>query len=279
VSVRENDWGARLILASRWLDRGYGLLEKVRSELVLAFASDETLDRYNDLAYSGSSEYDPSSSAFRAYLFPWEEQVVDRFFPTPPARVLVGGAGSGREAFALLERGYEVVAFDPSVGLTSLMASRTHPAGKLSVYRGGYEDLPVLSAVGGDGGTVSLADMPPFDASVIGWGSYSHLRTTEQRINTLRAFGDATDGAVVVSFLKLASSHLGLRRLAGLRRFLRARKGRQAGDAFSVHIGFYHVFDDHEVRDLAQRAALEVTYLNSDDRETNWPHAVLERKE
>src|SRR5207237_6703831 len=105
VAGGERDWGARLILASKSLDRGYRLLDQVRSELVLAFASDATLDRYNDLAYTHSSEYDPESSGFRAYLFPWEEQVIERFFPPPPPRVLGRAAGAGIEPLDLEARG------------------------------------------------------------------------------------------------------------------------------------------------------------------------------
>ena len=277
MAGRGNDWAARIILASRALDRGYRLMDAVRSELVLAFCSDATLERFNDLAYSHSSEYDPGSSAFRAYLFPWEERVVERFFPPPPARVLVGGAGSGREPFALAERGYEVVAFDPSPALAAHMAARAGDDGRIQVFRASYEDLPTLSPASGDRSGPNLTEMPPFDASVIGWGSYSHLRTTEQRIHTFRAFGTATTGPVVVSFLKLARAP-GPGRMAGLRRALRARGGREEGDAFSVHIGYYHVFQDGEVRQLAERAELEVVHLNSDDRETNWPHAVLKRR-
>ena len=89
----------------------------MRSELVLAMAGDDVLDRYNDLMYSSAGDYDPTSPEFLDFLFPWEESVVERFFPRPPARVLVGAAGAGREAFALARLGYEVVAFEPAPGL------------------------------------------------------------------------------------------------------------------------------------------------------------------
>jgi hypothetical protein len=156
------------------------------------------------------------------------------------------------------------------------MAAHAARGVSLQVYRGAYENLPDLDPVDG-GRAVSLAGLPPFDASVIGWGSFSHLRSNHHRVGTLRAFGAATEGPVVVSFLQLAS-HRSPGRLAGLRRSLRARRSREPGDAFSVHIGFYHVFDDPEVRDLARRAGLDVVHFSSDDRETNWPHAVLRRR-
>src|SRR5438874_1613250 len=124
MTRRSGDFGARLIQASERIDRAFRFLERARAELVLAFASDDVLDRYNDLMYSRSGDYDPRSSDFLDFLFPWEKETIERFFPAPPARVLVGAAGSGREAFALSERGYEVVAFEPSAGLTGFMAAR-----------------------------------------------------------------------------------------------------------------------------------------------------------
>src|SRR5687767_14651727 len=47
-------------------------------------------------------------------LFDWEEQVVREHFPPPPARVVVTGAGAGREVLALLRLGYDAVGFEPS---------------------------------------------------------------------------------------------------------------------------------------------------------------------
>jgi hypothetical protein len=85
--------------------------DRLRATLVQALASDAVLDRCNDLSYGKALSSRPDSTGFRAYLFPWEEQVIDRFFPSSPARILVDGAGGGREVFALAERGYEVVAF------------------------------------------------------------------------------------------------------------------------------------------------------------------------
>jgi hypothetical protein len=272
---RGSDWAARFLLATRVVDRGYGFFDRLRSEAVLAVASDRTLDRFNDLAYAKADDYDPESAGFRAYLFPWEERVIEQFFPKAPARVLVGGAGGGREAFALLDRGYEVTAFDPSGGLVRAMAGRRASDGRLDLYVGAYEDLPRLQPVAEAGGTVDVASLAPFDASVIGWGSFSHVRTSELRIHTLRSFAAATRGPVVVSFLKMGSLASSRPLVQRIRRTLRQRKGREDGDAFSVHIGYYHVFEDHEVAELARQAGLEVLALNSDARDTNWPYAVM----
>jgi len=271
------DLGARFLAATRWVDRAQLLFDRARSELVAGLASDDVLDRFNDLIYSGAEGYDPGEAGFRAYLFPWEEEVIEHSFPAPPAKILIGGAGSGRETFALLERGFEVVAFDPSEGLIRLMFKRVTGDLSLEVFRAGYEDLPRLASPSG-GPPRDIRELGPFDASVLGWGSYSHLRTRAQRIQTLRSFGEITEGPIIVSFLHVAGDlhRRAFRRFAPIRRRLRARHGRVEGDAFSIYIGFYHVFDDAEIRDLADRAGLRVRHL-SEARES-WPYAVLERE-
>src|SRR5918994_2664192 len=95
------DAGFRFILATRRLDRTYRRLDRLRSTAILAIASDAALERFNAWTYSGSASYRPGSEDFRTDLFPWEEEAIERFFPRPPARVLVGGAGGGREPLAL----------------------------------------------------------------------------------------------------------------------------------------------------------------------------------
>ena len=63
-----------------------------------------------------------------------------------PGRLLIGGAGGGREAFALAARGYEVVAFEPSAALARSMVQHA-PAGiSVEALIGRYEDLPWLTS-------------------------------------------------------------------------------------------------------------------------------------
>src|ERR671918_3043882 len=106
-------FGLRAINTSRIIERIYNRLNALRSLAVLAFASDATLDAFNASAYGTAERYDPESSAYVASLYPWEEEAIDKYFPLAPSRILVGGAGAGREPLALAERGYQVTAFEP----------------------------------------------------------------------------------------------------------------------------------------------------------------------
>ena len=268
---------ARAVHVTRAFDWLYRSADRARSELVAALASDEVLDRFNDIAYAGSRSYRPDTSSFRAYLFPWEEEAIQRFFPKPPAHVLVGGAGGGREALALVERGYRVTAFEPSAGLVDAFAARAQHLEGLAVYRARYEDLPHLDGVAGRDGS-ELTALPAIDAAFAGWGSFSHLRTHELRVATLESFARATPGPIVVSFLGLYDDERAPASFLGrLRRALPRRQGRGPADLFSVYIGFYHRTSEEEIEDLAAAAGLEILYRSFDTRDTNWPHVVLRR--
>ena len=269
---------ARALFLTRVFDWLYRMANLVRSELVAGLASDAVLDRFNDIAYASERSYRPDQSSFRAYLFPWEEEAIRRFFPQPPAHVLVGGAGGGREALALAERGYRVTAFEPSAELAAALAERGDAAPGVAVYRARYEDLPQLDGAGSQRG-VELEALSPFDGALAGWGSFSHLRTHELRVEALGSLARATSGAILVSFLGLyddarpAASFLGR-----LRRAFPRRRGRGPADIFSPYIGFYHRTSEREVDILADDAGVDIVYRNFDTRDTNWPHVVVRRK-
>jgi SAM-dependent methyltransferase len=255
---------ARVLVLSGGIDRAYRWFDRLRSELVAALASDELLDRFNDLAYGGAPRYRPESGTYREYLFPFEENAVAQFFPAPPARVLIGGAGGGREAFALARRGYEVVAFEPAQELVDQL-TRGSAGLSIEARRGAYEDLERLF----------LRSDKQFDAAIFGWTSFSHLRTEQARLAALRQYARLTDGPILISFLALKSEPT--RRLGRFRRFVPQRAGRDPQDVFAMTVGLYHPIDEAEVRELAAHAGMRVLHLNFDTRETSWPHAVLVR--
>ena len=268
------------MFATRGIDYSYRVFDKARSELVAALASDALLRRFNELAYGASEAYRADTNQFRTYLFPWEERVVADFFPPAPARILVGGAGGGREVFALARMGYRVLAFEPSASLVATLAATTPEGCDVEPHRAGYEDL--LQPLGGQSGPLAtrLQELAPFDASIIGWGSFSHLMRDEERVGTLSFFRAVTKGPIIVSFLMLRTPGADAGgKLAALRSRLPRRPERSTDDLFSPYIGYYHSVDQQEVERLASAAGLTVAYLNFDERETNWPHAVLSAAE
>jgi len=242
---------ARFIYASYWLDRLYMRFDSARSVMVLAFASDEVLEAHNSFSYG---KMRPVHG-----LFDWEKRLVGQYFPPPPAHILIGAAGLGREAFALAEMGYKVSAFEPVDQLAAQMRSvgrSVTPA--VRVYRGAYQDLPLLE---GEQGSIvhDLRTDQPFDAGVIGWGSFSHLRSDAERVETLRRFGEITHGPILASFFGAGSQDgRSAEGYEGLRGWIRRLAARRGMSRFVMRGGYCRILSADDVDRFANEAGLTV---------------------
>lgn len=275
MTSRRTEWAARGLRATMVFDRAATVAGAARSALVLAFASDEVLARYSDLAYGATTSYLPDSPDFDANLFPFEEEALERYFPPPPGRILIGAAGGGREALALARRGYEVVAFEPSAPLVSGLAAHI-PAGlKVSAYRATYEDLPRLAPALPGADAADLNALPRFDAAILGWGSLSHLLSEERQVAALRAMSAVTDGPVLVSFR--TDPHATGEARSQRERIKRLLPGRNKihGNYFNMQIGFYQAFSREQLESIFAQAGLRVEKVDAADASGFWGHAVL----
>ena len=264
---------ARLIRASMLADRALTRYDQARSFLVTCTASDEVLDAYNDLAYGATRVYDASAAQFRTALFNWEADLVRQVFPPPPGRVLVGGAGGGREAFELVGKGYSVTAFEPSPTLARSMADRAAQTGvPVEALLGRYQDLPILETVSGE--AVDLTRSARFSAAMLGWSSFSHIRHRQDRVTTLQRFAALTDGPVVASFFLRPSSTPSKSRVgrAATRLGLRAE-----GDRFTPHIGYYHMSSREEIAGEVRDAGLVIVADSYNESDGYWPWVAVAR--
>ena len=112
-------------------------------------------------------------------LADWEMDWFKNTLPSPPARVLVGGAGWGREVIALRSLGYNVIGFDP------LFTPNDNRDGE-GLMKGSYHDL--IDAVLKDRPTrlEGIAD-ETFDAVILGWTSFSHVTSAVRRLQIIEA--------------------------------------------------------------------------------------------
>jgi hypothetical protein len=267
-------FGARLIRATFLLDRAYLLMDRARAIVVTAFASDRVLAAYNDLTYAAAPVYDADMAQFREKLFNWEAGLIVRVFPKPPGRVLVGGAGGGREALQLAGMGYEVTAFEPAATLARSMRDRAARNGAaVEALIGRYEDMPILRRIE-DGESCDLAQRRRFDAAMLGWSSFSHIRDGRVRSAVLRAFADITDGPVVVSFfLRRSTRHP----RPPIKQFLSTLGRRSEGDAFTGHIGYYHLSSQDELAAEVEAAGLKIVDSSYDESDGHWPWIAVAR--
>lgn len=256
------------------VDRALSGYDRLRSLVVTCVASDAVLNAYNDIAYGTTRVYDAGAAEFRERLFNWESELIAQVFPAPPGRVLVGGAGGGREAFELVSKGYAVTAFDPSDVLARSMAARAlQDKRPVEVFLGRYQDLPRLRPIDADE-AVDLSLQSRFDAAIIGWSSYSHLRKRADRIGTLRRFAELTDGPVVASFFLRRPTAKPPHRLAQWAASLGLRA---EGDRFTPHIGFFHQSSAEELAAEIAEAGLVVVAASYNDSDGYWPWVAVAR--
>ena len=246
---------ARSVHATYSVDVFHKKFDRARSLLILALAPDQFFDAHNDVFHGKVRE----RAFIRDVIHDWERHVFGRFFPAPPARVLVGGAGMGREAFALAAQGYSVVAFDRVPELVQGMrAARGNAA--VQVRQGLYQDLPYLRSE--DGERIDLRQEPPFDAAVIGWGSFSNLLSDADRVETLRRFAEVTRGPILASFQgTFWEPTYGPSNGGRIRRWLRARAHRRGLARFLIGSGFNRLLTAEEAERVAKEAGLSVLDL------------------
>jgi len=207
--------------------------------------------------------YDSVAGAGRATLFAWEEPWLRSDLPPAPARVLLGGAGRGREASWLIDQGYTVVAFDPApanIAQHNLSCPRA-PAVVLD-----YESLARasqarregrLSAVSDEAATV--LDRAPYDAALLGWCSVTHVleECDQDALFQVLALLVPRGPLLASFFMSGASPALG--RAAQLGAKLGGTLG-PAADAYAhaaskvrcwPHLGFAYLFDGERLAELA----------------------------
>ena len=186
---------ARAVHVTRAFDWLYRSADRARSEPSRPLPRTRSSIEFNDIAYAGSRSYqDPDASSFRAYLLPWEEAADPALLSEAARRtVLVGGAGGGREALALVN------ARLPRDRLRAV--SRACRGARQPVRPAPTEPRRLPRPIprppasreryaGREG--IELHALPAIDAAIAGWGSFSHLRTHELRVAALESFAQAT---------------------------------------------------------------------------------------
>jgi hypothetical protein len=123
--ARTVPWWVRGVVASdRALAEALALRAAARDAALLHLLDAESRAAVTAWLYAGQTTYLPGGGAYARGLFDWEREALGHLALAPGARVLVGGAGGGRELAALAAQGFTAVGFDPSYGLVAGAAGR-----------------------------------------------------------------------------------------------------------------------------------------------------------
>jgi hypothetical protein len=181
-------------------------------------------------------------------LFAWEQEAVREHFPPPPARVVVTGAGAGREVFGLLGLGYDAVGFEPSPVLCeagdALLNGQGHP-GRLHL-----SERDVLPEAAG-----------ACDAVMVGWGSYMLMPGRARRVAFLRELRAVLpEGGTVLCSFNVQTPQSGyyrlIARVANAIRRVRRAEPVELGDSLIPQ--FVHYFTERELRGELEEGGFKV---------------------
>jgi hypothetical protein len=211
--------------------------------LELAALPDAWADGMTARFYEGATSFQ-TAELNASGLSLWERAVVERWFPGE-GTVLVTSAGGGREALALVERGYRVVAAECTPPLAAALAR--HLDGRAVALHLPPDAVP--------------AERGPFDAAIIGVSGYTHLIGRERRVDFARRLGASLKpGApLLVSFTQSPAHSRGARLAAALANAVRRPLGRRLVDVGeTTSFGWSRIFAPGEVRAELTDAGLRV---------------------
>ena len=220
--------------ASRWQQRLVTHLNAVFNGLWLGAMDREALDLVDELYYGGKPNY--VDEAYNSSgLKDWEAAMIDEHFPER-GRIVVTGAGAGREVLALREQGFDAVGYEPNEQLAR--------AGAAFLDGRGHSDA--LRTVGRDR---FPAEAGRCEGVIVGWSSYMLIPGRDRRIDFLRGARSRLDeGApILLSFFARAPearSFTTIARVANVVRRARRLPPVELGDALSPNYTHHFTRDD-----------------------------------
>jgi hypothetical protein len=211
-------------------------------------------------------------------LWKWEQAWFNERLPKPPCRLLIGAAGTGREAVALSKSGYYIDALEPAPLAAKRCAEALGDRGR--VFVGRYEDLN-RAIIDQKGGLLTEIASESYDAIILGWTSLSHVVDSIERKRLLQACRRlGTNAPVLASFwlkrtddsvesnsrAKKAGSRFG----SIVARF-RGNRSRPFGETFGSVFGFAHIFTKKEIEELADCSQSSAVWDSINDH----PHVTF----
>jgi len=239
------------LLSVRALAAAQGAIQAVFDGVWLGVLSPEQLHGIDDVYYRRERLY-VRDEYNRSGLFGWEREFVDEHVPAG-SRIAVAGAGGGREVLALARSGFDVVGFECNEALVS--------AGNRLLRVDGFSTL--LCTVERDRWPAGAG---PFDALVVGWGSYMLMPGRAQRIEFLRsARNDLVAAApVLLSFFARGGFSRRLRLTARCGTAIRRARGRPAlepGDSLAPN--YVHWFDRDQIESELRAAGYDLVAFST----------------
>lgn len=218
-----------------WLGNGLSFVKACFAGFWLGVLSQKQLLLASEYIYDHDCMYRDEEYIMRG-LFSWEQMAVHRYFKGCK-RLLLIGAGTGREVLALMRQGYQVDGFECNARL------REHANGLLA--RNGFAPgiQPAAPNTCPDTGR-------KYDGLIVGWGAYTHVRPRETRTAFLKGLRTLVDAGAPILLSFVTRSGRGPRyriiaAIANTLRWLLRRDRIEIGDDLDPHPG--RAFTESEI--------------------------------
>jgi hypothetical protein len=247
------------------LHKLYSLLQANLVGFWLGILGRETLHLFDEICYNASKQYF-TESWNRSGLFDWEKEAITAYFGGC-RRLLVGGAGGGREILALCGMGFDVDGFECNpelaayanrllksngIDATVELVPRDRPSGRDRVYEG----------------------------VVIGWAAYTLIQGRRARMAFLRDVrAQMQVGApILLSFFYRTGCERRFRVVAAVGnvlRWLRHREPLDLGDDLTLdfqrqRIHYVHLFTREQIASELAEAGFALQHFST----KGYGHAV-----
>ncbi len=229
-----------------------GVVRYIVSAVWLGFLDADDLTDITVETYEGLSGFETADHNLSG-LGPWEEGAIAQHF-SGCRRILVAGAGAGREVIALARLGFDVVGFDGADDLVNAGRAHLAAAGLSATLLHARASL-VPEGLG------------QFDGLMIGRGFYHHIPGRDRRVAFLRAcarYLNENAAVLVGNFMLRSPERRGLRHTYtvanAINRLRRSRDRIEPGDVLSY--GFFHRFLPDEISEELNLAGMVLVRLD-----------------
>lgn len=240
------------------LSQLFMLLKGIFDGFWLGILSRDTLYSIDKCYYDSVKQYHDQGFNCSG-LFAWEKNVIEIYFNNCK-RILVGGAGGGREVLALCKLGYEVDSFECHPELVTF-------ANKLLKKEGFLAEVQLVSR------DECLNSNRRYNGLIVGWSAYMLIQGKERRISLLKNMRVkvSPQSPLLVSFFSRKPDERRFRVTAAVANVLRCilrRNYIELGDSLAPN--YVHCFTEAEISEELRQGGFELIFFKPGD----YGHAV-----
>lgn len=235
-------------------------LQQFHEILWLGIINKSLADKIDIRYYNDTFKYSQKQYNLQG-LFEWEKTVVEQYY-SKCKKILIGGAGGGREIVALSKLGYDVTGFESNAHLVEF--------GNILLKEVGiYKSIKLTKR------DCCPDNNEQYDGIILGWGMYMLIPGKERRITLLKNLRNKIppDSPILLSFFSRKEEINIFGKITKHANFIRKlfrKQPLQTGDRLQPNL--VHYFTENELRNELEAGGFRLVDYST----MSYPHAVAE---